>query len=391
MSSSENSLRRLNHLNNDAVIQNLMAQASSRYILLNTNEAPENFPPYTITDDRLNILAFYYLDIGCSFAENGDLDQAREPLEKGASLLEHLHSAVASNGRFKYYYNLVAALAYYVSFQYSKSYVLIHKVEAATPIARLLAHFLRREVGALKDEVALLMVDPTYRDAYLASEVDEDDGRSKIYEIVIGRSLSGFVNYFETGEAAYLNAAKEDLHCLKEIAAEEKEPAVWWIVRLIILIGEGFEVAALWNVLPRYFGTESSLLKPYITSLTFRQPKGIYELFLTQRKCLDKVVNSENGCIVSIPTSSGKTRIAELAILDCLTKYPGNKILYIAPFRSLAFEIEHTLEPVMDHLGKLLSHLYGGGLFTELDEMIFEESDLIIATPEKASDFAGQS
>lgn len=58
----------LSRLNNDRVIQNLIAQANARYILLNTAE--ENFPPYTISDSELNLLALQYLNFGCCYAEN---------------------------------------------------------------------------------------------------------------------------------------------------------------------------------------------------------------------------------------------------------------------------------------------------------------------------------
>lgn len=63
---------RLQKVESDEVLQNLIAQADARYILLNTAEQKENFPNYTIQDDKLNILAFHYLDIGCSFAEKKD-------------------------------------------------------------------------------------------------------------------------------------------------------------------------------------------------------------------------------------------------------------------------------------------------------------------------------
>lgn len=61
---------RLEKINRDLVIQNLIAQANARYILLNTEESQDSFPKYTINDDNLNILAMYYIEIGCSFAEN---------------------------------------------------------------------------------------------------------------------------------------------------------------------------------------------------------------------------------------------------------------------------------------------------------------------------------
>ena len=109
------------------------------------------------------------------------------------------------------------------------------------------------------------------------------------------------------------------------------------------------------------------------------------KLFITQRKSLQKVLNSENsGCVVTIPTSSGKTRIAEIAILDCVGKDEANKVLYIAPFRSLAFEIENSLEQILSNVDIDLSHLYGGNLYSRLDEKIIEQSNVIIATPEKS-------
>src|SRR5690606_20290100 len=123
------------------------------------------------------------------------------------------------------------------------------------------------------------------------------------------------------------------------------EPSVWWIVRLLLLVAEGLNEASLWNSLKGHFDIQTTVIKKYIQSLVYLPPRGIHELFITQRKSLPKVLNAENkGCVVTIPTSSGKTRIAEIAILDCITKNDENKVLYIAPFRSLAFEIENSLE-----------------------------------------------
>ena len=42
--SIETTSKRLESINNDSLIQNLIAQANARYILLNTAENKENFP-----------------------------------------------------------------------------------------------------------------------------------------------------------------------------------------------------------------------------------------------------------------------------------------------------------------------------------------------------------
>src|SRR5689334_10688839 len=124
--------QKLGVLNRDNLIQNFISQANARYILLNTSEARDNFPPYTIIDDNLNLLALYYLNFGCSFAENNNFEEAINPLEKGASLLEFIHSAEVSKSVNSNYYGLIAALAYYVGFQYSKAFILIGKFKSTS-------------------------------------------------------------------------------------------------------------------------------------------------------------------------------------------------------------------------------------------------------------------
>lgn len=375
---------KLSRIEKDETIQNLMAQANARYILFNTSEDRKNFPPYTINDDSLNILALYYLNFGCSFAENENFSEAIEPLEKGASLLEFVHSAESNKAGTSNYYGLVASLSYYVSFQYSKSFILIKKFSSDSVIAELIHLFLLREFAALKSRISTMLIDETYQDSYIAENLQQGQAQQKIYEIIIAKSLDAFLNYFYSGDRELLEKAKSMLRNLKEITELESDPGIWWVVRLLLLISQGFGQASLWNSLSLYFDLDNPQVRGYIKSLVYMQPRGIYELFVTQRRSMEKVLNNQNGCIVSIPTSSGKTRIAELAILDCLMEDPDNKVLYIAPFRSLAFEVENSLAPILENASILVSHLYGGSLYSKLDEKVIEDSDVIIATPEKA-------
>lgn len=383
----ELNIARLQKLNADKVIQNLIAQADSRYILFNTLEQRENFPPYTIQDENLVILALYYLEIGCSFAENQMMDYSREPIEKGASILEYIHGSESNKTEFSNYYCLISALSYYVSFQYSKSFILIRKIKTNTIISTLIALFLERNFNQLNNEIAKIIVDETYTDEFISTKYTEnnEDGELKIFEITIAKSLNRFIKYFQTGNETYLAKAKADLQSLKEISELNAEPSLWWVIRLLLLIADGLSEASLWNSLSKHFDIQSIIVKKYIKSLVYQSPIGIHELFITQRMSLSKVLNKENkGSIVTIPTSSGKTRIAEIAILDCINKNSENKVLYIAPFRSLAFEIENSLEKVLNSANITLSHLYGGSLYSRLDEKVIEESNVIIATPEKA-------
>ncbi|MHA8080660.1 DEAD/DEAH box helicase [Aquirufa regiilacus] len=369
----------------DSTLQNLIAQANARYILYNTSESIDNFPKYTIKDDKLNLLAFHYLNLGCRFIENEHINSGMLPLEKGASILENVHGSPKVVTKLGNFYGLISALSYYVCFQYSKAFILIKKIENDTVISNIVSLFLSRNYLQLLELINSMMVNEVYSDEYLSKNEDELESSKNIYEIIIAKSLNNYVKYFYTGDKYLLELAKSNLKSLKEIAEIKNEPEVWWVVRLLIIITDGISQASLWRSLEKHFDTSVGLPRNYIKSLTYKKSGGIYELFITQRNSLQKVLNEENtGCVVSIPTSSGKTRIAEIAILDCITKNEGSKVLYIAPFRSLAFEIENSLDEIFHSIGITVSHLYGGSLFSKLDEKIIDESDVIIATPEKA-------
>lgn len=372
---------KLERLNDDGVIQSLIAQANARYILLNTREENGNHPPYTIKDESLNVLALQYLNLGCSYAENRQMDSAIMPLERGASILEAVHAAQSNRNSTSNYYGIIASMAYYVGFQYSKAFILISKFDSTTPIGNLLKSFLRRNFLELNEIIYGILVNESYSD----NSVAEEEDNQKIYEYVVAKALDGFVRYYQSGDTGLLERSRELLNHTKEIAVLEGDPGIWWIIRLLLLISEGFNEASLWNVLVKYFDMDDIKVNSYIKSLVYMEPRGIYELFLTQRKSLDKVLDqTQHGCVVSIPTSSGKTRIAEIAILHCVQNNPEYKVLYIAPFRSLAFEVESGLERVFEHSGIRVSHLYGGSLYSKIDEMAIEEAQVIIATPEKA-------
>jgi replicative superfamily II helicase len=88
-----------------------------------------------------------------------------------------------------------------------------------------------------------------------------------------------------------------------------------------------------------------------------------------------------------MPTGAGKTRIAELAILRFLIDTVGEpeKIcLYIAPYRSLATEVERSLQRSFNALGIRVSELHGGFDFNPAEAMLFGEARVLILTPEKA-------
>ncbi|MFT0714025.1 DEAD/DEAH box helicase [Flagellimonas lutimaris] len=380
--SIENTLESVAKLNEDKYLQNQVAQLNARYILLNTDEEKNNFPNYNVKDEEMTLLAFHYLNLGCRLAEKQEILKASQPLERGAQILEYIYGSKNNETNFRNYHLLISGLAYYSAFQYSKSFILIKKTENETTIAKLLSLFLGRRFNELLNDINTIIINKDYINLNRNDDVDETS--SRIYEIVIARSLSKVISYLNFGNQALLERAKEELETLKDIASLKEDVDVWWTIRLILIILRGVERASLWSVLIQHYQELPPLVSNFIFSHVFAKRTKIHEFFTTQRSALEKVINKDDGVVISMPTSSGKTRIAEVAILDTKAKDENSKILFIAPYKSLAFEIENDLGRIFTPIGIAVSQLYGGSLFSKIDEKLIQDTDVIIATQEKA-------
>ena len=110
----------------------------------------------------------------------------------------------------------------------------------------------------------------------------------------------------------------------------------------------------------------------------------VTELWPSQVAAIPLAVGENDGGIINLRTSGGKTRVAEIAIINTLSSNSMSKVLYLAPFRSLAFEVEQSLSKVFNPLGITVSQLYGGSTANLTDFELINESQVVIATPEKA-------
>ncbi len=95
------------------------------------------------------------------------------------------------------------------------------------------------------------------------------------------------------------------------------------------------------------------------------------------------LLSTNHNFVVQMPTSAGKTFIAELFLLNELIKNPDKKCLYIAPFRALCSEKEDELSNYLSKLGYSVSTLSGSYEIDAFQETVLDETDILIATPEK--------
>lgn len=112
--------------------------------------------------------------------------------------------------------------------------------------------------------------------------------------------------------------------------------------------------------------------------------KSIFEFWISQIRAIEKgLIELDENFVVQMPTSAGKTFIAELSILKYLISYPNKKCIYVAPFRALTNEKEEELSRYFSKIGFSVSLLSGSYEIDEFQDVILSETDLLIATPEK--------
>jgi helicase len=104
---------------------------------------------------------------------------------------------------------------------------------------------------------------------------------------------------------------------------------------------------------------------------------GIESLYPPQAEAVEAGVTEGANLVASVPTASGKTLVAELAMLASIAR--GGKALYIVPLRALASEKAEEFEQFEDH-GVSVGVSTGN---YESDGEWLADQDIIVATSEK--------
>ncbi len=370
----------IRRLNGSRRATNLFAQARARQVLQDVGESPENFPPFSSDlEDGVTWSAYSLLAAACSLAEQEQRTEASDTFEQAASLLEQVHRPNVRESSYANFHVLIAAMAFYAAGQYSRAFVAAAKVATYTPAAKAIVAFIRKDVSALLSTISSIILS----DEELPSE--EQSTVERVAQVALARALGLILEFAYTGDSELAKAAEREIDDVISVATAGRAPSWWWIARLLRLMLRDLQSGSPWTVLPPYFPNDhSDSLTNYIRLLAFgRLP--VIELWQSQRAAFPSVLaRGSSGAVVNLRTSAGKTRVAEIAILQTLLANPGSKILYLAPFRSLAVEIEQTLSGTLGPLGFGVSHLYGGSRVSSIDTTLASEASIIIATPEKA-------
>ena len=194
--------------------------------------------------------------------------------------------------------------------------------------------------------------------------------------------------FFLSGVPARMDQARDlfnqaEVGLLESGAAEEAT-----LVRTFRAMIPMMQERSTWNILGEV--SPSRTWRRYLVLLarslsgSLLNGTSIAELWPSQRTALQGGLLSDNRSkIIKMPTSAGKTRIAEMALVHTLIEQPGAKCIYIAPYRALVSEIESTLIAVLGDLGFQVSTALGGFETDEIELFLSRNADVLVTTPEK--------
>jgi len=135
----------------------------------------------------------------------------------------------------------------------------------------------------------------------------------------------------------------------------------------------------------------NSRVTRFVNSVTRTQ--GLFELLPPQRAALLEqglLDSASRAVVVDLPTSGGKTVLAEFRVLQALNQFDADKgwVAYVAPTRALVAQITRRLRKDFGPIGINVEQLSSAVDVDVFESAIFSEQDhdrfhVLVATPEK--------
>ncbi|WP_425624355.1 DEAD/DEAH box helicase [Agrobacterium radiobacter] len=294
----------------------------------------------------------------------------------------------------------IAAAAYHLAGYSAVAYSLFNEIEDdlnAAPGEIAIRRLILRDFGPMRSFIRDWLEDAGHSDSgitrdLLGEDPDIDDVLSTIVNTTICRALAFFDFALETGEEEPLDVARDLLDTCVRLSDNAGLVPLWWIAKLCRHLIDDLWDHSLHENLPTdppEGGEEeySRLRRLFIGSLYARKTSEV-ELWPSQREAARRSTDMTDDLVVALPTSAGKTRVAEIAAL--MTLASQRRVLIVTPLRALSAQTERSFRKTFAPLGFSVSSLYGASGLSVGDEDALRSREIIIATPEKL-DFALRS
>ncbi len=169
-------------------------------------------------------------------------------------------------------------------------------------------------------------------------------------QIVLG--VGACLSFLRLGDRAQLEIGRAALASVVSGEAGPADLEIRWVASHLLRIAEGMGESSIWAVLPP--GTPPAVAQ----SFTFGTPP-VLTLWPPQRELLasarlNPLSPSSERLFISVPTSAGKTLLAQLIVCSHLANASGS-VCYVTPLRSLGREMRQAMRTRLAILNRKLA------------------------------------
>jgi predicted heme/steroid binding protein len=386
----------------DGVQGRLLYRGAAWSLMRSDGVLPESAPPLGATiDTDLAEHGFALLRAAMALrAQAGSSELTNKAFERAGNAFEALVRNADPEATDRGFRRTIAATAYHLAGFSAVAYSLFNE-EAGdlnlTPGEMAVMRLVLRDLDGLRAFVRGWLNDEAHGDDRIAAELsgedaDIDETLAIVLNTTICRALAFFDFALETGEEEPLDVARSLLTTAVNLADNAENVPLWWITNLCRHLIDDLWQHSLHNNLPTEPPVGAAekypdLRRLFIGSLYARKNSEV-ELWPSQREAARRSTDVKDDLVVALPTSAGKTRVAEIAALMTLSS--ARRVLIVTPLRALSAQTERSFRKTFAPLGFSVSSLYGASGLSAGDEDALRSREIIIATPEKL-DFALRS
>jgi hypothetical protein len=297
------------------------------------------------------------------------------------------------------FHRVTAAVSFHLGRYAARAFSMLPagaEAQNLAPTEVALVRLLRRRLDELHQSFSRWLLDPANADEAVANKLEGDaefDQTDAVHSVVTSsfmRGLALFDHALTTGQQDAAASARARLFTTAAAARDLNAVSHWWTATLAAhLIDELWEMSLHHQIpeLPPDHEDQArwyEIRRGYIQRLRAGKRAAI-ELWPSQLAAAQRALDVADDLVVALPTSAGKTRIAELCILRALAA--EKRVMYVTPLRALSAQVERDLAETLQPLGFSVSSLYGAAGIESGDEETLREGRVVVSTPEKL-DFA---
>jgi hypothetical protein len=379
----------------------LAARGLARNLVWSKGVLPEGSRPF---DPRLSAdligygLALFDLGLQIRVLDRTHTSLARA-FERAGEAIESVVRDGDPTWNERGFYTIVAAAAYHLGHFSARAFSLLPSQTETlnlSPSERALTSLILRDLDSLRGQVLDWTAGNGGFDAALVqrfkasgNELDFDAALPLAFNTIFHKALAIFDFALESGNNESVRTALAFLDEGITTAGDFNAVPFWWIFTIARHLIDDLWDQSLHVRLPNPVdgapGSSWNSLRRLFIAQLLRRRRAEIDLWPSQLPAASRAFDMEDDLVAALPTSAGKTRIAEICILRALSL--DLRVIFVTPLRALSAQTERILRQTFAPLGFSVSSLYGASGATGDDVDSLRNREIVVTTPEKL-DFA---